>query len=149
MTGLSGETGWTGLIRASLVAAALLLAIQTARAQPDSGVAQSSPTLVLPDRLVNGGQTEDKPLDVRFVTDPDTSVDLGSLRIWVRKFFGWVDVTGRLLHSPKAQIGLWGVHLEGGLLPAGEHEVRVAFRDTKGRLFDATETFRIIAQAGN
>lgn len=35
-----------------------------------------------------------------------------------------------------------------GLLPAGEHVIRVAFRDTKGRLFDATESIRIIAHVG-
>ena len=146
---LLGATGRTGVIQAALVAAALLFTAHASLARTDSGGSQGSPAIVLPDRLLSGGQTEDAPIDVRFVTDPDTSVDLGSLRIWVRKFFGWVDVTGRLLRSPKAQIGLWGVHLEGGLLPAGEHEIRVAFRDTKGRLFDATETFRIIAQAGN
>lgn len=149
MAGLLGETDSIAVFRASLLVAALLLPMRAAFAQPDSVGARSSPAIVLPDRLVNGGQTEDAPIDVQFVTEADTSVDLGSLRIWVHKFFGWVDITGRLQHSPKAQIGLWGVHLEGGLLPAGEHVIRVAFRDTKGRLFDATETIRIAAQAGS
>ena len=143
---LVGTTAATRVIQAALVVAALLFTMHTASARTDAGGSQSSPAIVLPDRLVTGGQTEDTPIDVRFVTEADTSVDLGSLRIWVHKFFGWVDVTGRLLRSPKAQIGLWGVHLDGGLLPAGEHEIRVAFRDTKGRLFDATQTFRIIGQ---
>lgn len=142
----SGATSRTGVIQAALVMVALLLSMQMAVARTDANTAQATPAIALPDRLVNGGQTEDAPIDVRFLTEADTSVDLGSLRIWVHKFFGWVDVTGRLLRSPKAQIGLWGVHLEGGLLPAGEHEIRVAFRDTKGRLFDATERIRIIAQ---
>ena len=146
---LLGAIARIGVIRAALVVAAMLFTVHAAVARTDFGGSQDGPAIVLPDRLVGGGQTEDAPIDVRFLTGADTSVDLGSLRIWVHKFFGWVDVTGRLLRSPKAQIGLWGVHLEGGLLPAGEHEIRVAFRDTKGRLFDATETIRIVAQGGS
>lgn len=128
--------------------AVLLFAMSAAVARTDPDGLPRGPAIVLPDRLIKGGQTEDAPIDVRFVTEQDTSVDLDSLRIWVRKFIGWVDITGRLQRSPKAQIGLWGVHLDGGLLPAGEHVIRVAFRDTKGRLFDATETIRIVAQPG-
>lgn len=145
---LSGATGRTSLIQAVLVIAVLLCAMHTAIARTDPDGLPGAPTIVLPDRLINGGQTEDAPIDVRFVTEQDAPVDLGSLRIWVRRFIGWVDITGRLQHSPKAHIGLSGVHLEGGLLPAGEHVIRVAFHDTKGRLFDTTETIRIMAQTG-
>jgi hypothetical protein len=77
------------------------------------------------------------------VTAPDTKVDLGSLHVWVHKFVGWVDVTQRLLSHPQVRVGVWGIHLDGGVLPVGEHLVRVSFQDMRGRAVDAIRSIRI------
>ncbi len=126
---------------------ALLMGGHGAIAQPASGSPPRGPGIVVPERLLTGVIRSDAPIDVRFVTAPDAAVDLASLRVWVRQFNGWLDVTDMLLRTPGAQVGGWGIHLDGGLLPAGEHEVRVSFRDMKGRAVEETKTIRI-AMAG-
>ena len=121
---------------------AALLAGHSASARTEGG-ANGSPTIVLPDSLVGGGQSVDAPIDVRFVTAADTQVDLGSLHVWVHKFIGWIDVTQRLLQHPQVRVGVWGIHLDGGVLPAGEHLVRLSLQDMKGRATEAIRTIRI------
>jgi hypothetical protein len=133
-----------GSVHGAAVVAALFIAAHDAKAQTQvSGVA-GGPAIVVPDGLLTGRQPADMPIDIRFVTAPDTAVDLSSLHVWVHKFIGWVEVTQGLLTHPHVQVHRWGIHLEGGVLPAGEHEVRVSFHDLKGRVVDATETIRIL-----
>lgn len=55
-------------------------------------------------------------------------------------------MTETLLSHPHVQIGGWGIHLDPGVPPAGEHLVRLSFQDMKGRSVEAIETIRI-AQA--
>lgn len=88
-------------------------------------------------------QSADAPIDVRFVTEADTHVDLGSLHVWAHKFVGRIDVTQRLLQHPRARVGVWGIHLDGGVLPAGEHLVRLSLHDMNGRAVEAIQTIRI------
>lgn len=133
-------------LRAILIAVqfgVMLATAHTAHAQTETG----GPAIVVPDGLLAGGQRSDAPIDVRFVTAPDTPVDIGSLHIWVHKFVGWVDITDRLLRHPQVHVSSWGIHLEGGVVPAGEHLVRLALHDVKGRIAETTETIRIV-QAG-
>ena|SRR5579863_5598096 len=124
-----------------------LVGTHAAVARTDSSGSADSPAIVLPDYLFSGSQRSDAPIDVQFVTASDTSVDLRSLHVWVHKMIGWIDVTERLLSHPQVHIGGWGIHLDAGVLPAGEHLVRLSFHDMKGRAVDAIETIRI-AQAG-
>jgi hypothetical protein len=84
----------------------------------------------LPDHLLTGSQREDAPIGVKFVTAPDTAVDLSTLR-----------------RLPGASVGGWGIHLDGGILPAGEHQIRVAFHALKGRAIEVIETIRITQAA--
>ena len=128
---------------AALVVVALSVSVHAAVARTDVSNSAGGPAIVLPDGLLTGSQREDAPIDVKFVTAPDTSVDLGSLHIWVHKFLGWIDVTNRLAHHPRAYVGGWGIHLDAGVLPAGEHQIRVAFHDMQGRAVEAIETIRI------
>jgi len=61
----------------------------------------------------------------------------------------WIDVTDMLLRHPRVRIGGWGIHLDGGVLPVGAHQVRLSFRDTKGRAVEATETIQIMQAGGS
>jgi hypothetical protein len=103
-----------------------------------------SPVVVLPDRLPHGGLPEDAPIDITFATASDTSVDLSSVRVWVHKFFGWIDTTNKLRSDVRVHISALGIHLDSGMLPAGEYEVRVSVRDMKGRLVEATGIVRVL-----
>jgi hypothetical protein len=131
-------------IRAAVHAAALMVTAHTAMAQTVSSGPPGSPAIVLPGSLLSGTQPADAPIDIKFVTTPDTAVDLTSLHIWVHQMVGWVEVTERLLRLPQVHVSGWGIHLEGGVLPPGEHEVRLSFQDLKGRVVDATRTIRIL-----
>jgi hypothetical protein len=136
--------GKISTILAVIPVAAIFLAAHAARAQTNANGPAGSPTILLPDRLRTGSQQADAPIDIRFVTAPDTAVDLSSLHIWVRKTLGWIDVTDRLRTNPQVHVNVWGIHLDGGVLPVGEHQVRLAFHDMKGRAADATQTIRIL-----
>ena len=127
---------------------AACFAVPIAAADTASTGSGRGPGIVVPDRLLSGRQGPDAPIEVRFVTAPDAAVDLASLRIWVLHSDGWVDMTGLLLRWPGVRVGGWGIHIDGGLLPAGEHQVRVSFHDVKGRAVDETKTIRI-AMGGN
>lgn len=120
-----------------------LLIAHVANARTEAGDLGGGPAIIVPDALVGGGQSADAPIDVRFVTEAGTQVDLGSLHVWVHKFIGWIDVTERLLRHPQVRYGVWGIHLDGGVLPAGEHLVRLSLHDMKGRAVEAIETIRI------
>jgi hypothetical protein len=133
----------------AVLIAALFCAAHAAIAQTDSNGPAGSPAIVLPDRLLSGSQGPDAPIDIRFVTAPDTTVDLSSLHVWVHKLIGWVEVTDQLLTHPQVRINRWGIHIDGGVLPVGDHQVRLSFHDMKGRVLDATETIRIILRAGS
>ena len=137
----------SNFILAGISAAVLLVAAHGAIAEAVSGGPARGPAIVVPDCLLTGSQLPEAPIDVRFVTAPGTSVDLASLRIWVHQFSGWVDVTDMLLRHPGVRVGRSGIHLDGGVLPAGQHEVRLSFHDTKGQAVDETKTIRI-AQFG-
>ena len=126
---------------AALLVAALLVAGHAASARTESDA--GSPSIVVPECLLTGSQRPDAPVDVTFVTAPDAAVDLASLHIWVHKFIGWVDVTERLMTHPHVRVSGWGIHFDGGVLPAGEHQVRLLFHDMKGRVAEATEIIRI------
>src|SRR6266567_6369247 len=102
-------------ILTAVPAVALLLGTPAAIAGPGSDGAVSSPEIVLPESLLTG-QPTDAPIDVKFVTSPDTSVNLASLRIWLREFIGWVDVTEQLLRHPRVRVSGRGIHLDGGVL---------------------------------
>ena len=78
------------------------------------------------------------------MTAPDTVVDLPSLQIWLHQSLGWIDVTDRLPRHPQLHVDASDIHLDGGVLPVGEHEVRLMFHDMKGRAVDVTETNRIL-----
>jgi hypothetical protein len=133
---------------AALVAAALLVAGHGASARTESGGSTGSPAIVVPECLLTGSQRPDAPIDVKFVTAPDAAVDLASLHIWVHRFIGWVDVTDRLMTHPHVRVSGWGIHFDGGVLAAGEHQVRLLFHDMKGRVAEATEIIRIAAGGG-
>lgn len=134
------------VVVAGISAAALAIAAQGAIAETASS--GRAPAILVPDCLLTGSQRSDAPVDVRFVTASDASVDLSSLRVWVHQFNGWLDVTDMLLRHPQVRVGGWGIHFEGGVLPAGEHQVRVSFHDLKGRTADETRTIRIAQVAG-
>lgn len=138
----------SNIVLAGISAAALLIAARGAIAETASGGPARAPAIVVPDCLLTGSQRSDAPVDVRFVTASDASVDLSSLRVWVHQFSGWVDVTDMLLRHPQVRVGGSGIHFEGGVLPAGEHQVRVSFHDLKGRAVDETRTIRIAQVAG-
>lgn len=124
-----------------------LLIAHAAHARTEAGNLDGAPAIILPDELVGSVQSADAPIDVRFVTEADTQVDLGSLHVWVHKFIGWIDVTERLLKHPQVRVGIWGIHLNGGVLPAGEHLVRLSLHDMKGRAVEAIQTIRIAEYA--
>jgi len=132
------------LILATLVGA-LFATPETAPAKAFSNGSIDSPVVVLPDRLLHGGLPETAPIDIAFVTASDTSVDLSSLRVLVHKFFGWFDMTNRLRSDARAHISARGIHLDSGMLPAGEYEVWVSLRDMKGRLVEATGIVHILS----
>ncbi len=136
---MKNETRMRSGFFAALPVLALILTGHAAVASTDS----VGPAIVLPDCLKNGSQLANTPIDVSFVTAPDTPVDLSSLHVWIHKFIGWVDVTDRLRQHPNVRVSGWGIHLDGGILPVGEHLVRVSFRDMKGRIAEATQTIRI------
>ena len=132
-------------IRAVSMIVGLLIAAHPTFAHTYSSGSPGGPAVVLPDCLLAGGQPANTPIDIAFVTAPDTSVDLASLHVWVHTpLFGWVDATSRLLSQPQVYINPHGMHLDGGMLPPGEHRVRISFRDHRGRTVDATETIRIL-----
>lgn len=133
---------------AALLVAALLVAGHAASARTDSDGSTGNPEIVVPECLLTGSQRLDAPVDVKFVTAPDATVDLASLHIWVHRFTGWVDVTDRLMAHPHVRVSGWGIHFDGGVLPAGEHQVRLLFHDMKGRVAEATEIIRIAAGGG-
>ena len=124
--------------------AALLVGVRAIIAQAEPSASVGSPTIVLPDGLRTSGQRADAPIDILFVTAPDTSVDLTSLHVWVHKLTGWIDVTNSLLSHPQVHVSGLGIHLDAGVLPAGEHQVRLSFHDLKGRVLDATEIIRLL-----
>ncbi len=124
-----------------------LVIAHAASAGTEAGNPDGRPAIILPHGLAGGGQSADAPIDVRFVTEADTQVDLGSLHVWVHKFIGWIGVTERLLQHPQVRFGVWGIHLEGGVLPAGEHLVRLSLHDMKGRAAEAIQTIRIAEYA--
>src|SRR5579859_6861730 len=113
---------------------ALTASERTEAANPDG-----RPAIILPDVLVGNVQGADAPIDVRFVTEADTQVDLGTLHVRAHKFVGWIDITQRLLEHPRARVGVWGIHLDGGVLPAGQHLVRLSLHDMKGRAVEAIQ----------
>jgi hypothetical protein len=129
---------------AALLAAPLIISHGAVAQTPARGAAEG-PAIELPNGLLTGGQRADAPIDIRFVTAPDAAVDLPSLRVWVHKLIGWIDVTDQLLTHPHVHVDKAGIHLDGGVLPAGDHEVRLSFHDLKGRVVDAMGTIRIRA----
>lgn len=137
-------TGQSNIVSAAVALAALMFGAPVAVAQTYSSGPPGSPSIVLPDRLVSSGQQADAAIDIKFVTTPDTTVDLTSLHIWWHRALGWMDVTDRLRSHPQVHVSLSGIHLDAGVLPAGAHEVRLIFHDMKGRILDATETIRIL-----
>jgi hypothetical protein len=129
---------------ASVLLAAILVVAHAAIAQADPNGPPGSPAIVLPDGLSTAGQRADAPIDIRFVTAPDAAVDLTSLHVWVRKLPGWIEVTDSLLRHPQVHVNESGIHFDAGVLPVGDHEVRLSFHDMKGRILDATGTIRLL-----
>ena len=130
-----------------ITALGALVIAHAASARTEADSPDGRPAIILPDALLGSGQSADAPIDVRFVTEAGTQVDLGSVHVWVHKFIGWIDVTERLLRHPQVRFGVWGIHLEGGVLPAGEHLVRLSLHDMKGRAAEAIQTIRIAEYA--
>lgn len=134
------------IIAVIAVIGSLMIAL-TVSARAEAAKPDGRPAIILADALVGSVQGADAPIEVRFVTEADRQVDLGSLHVWVHRFVGWIDVTQRLLRHPLLRVGVWGIHLDGGVLPAGEHLVRLSLQDMKGRVVEAIQTIRIADNA--
>lgn len=134
------------IIAVIAVIGSLMIAL-TVSARAEAAKPDGRPAIILADALVGSVQGADAPIEVRFVTEADTQVDLGSLHVWVHRFVGWIDVTQRLLRHPRVRVGVWGIHLDGGVLPAGEHLVRLSLQDMKERAVEAIQTIRIADNA--
>lgn len=141
---MTAPTKKPNIVSAAVPLAVLLLTAPVAEAQTCCSGPPGSPSIELPRRLVTSGQQADTPIDIKFVTTPDTTVNLASLHIWLHRALGWIDVTDRLRSHPRVHVNGSGIHLDGGVLPAGAHEVRLIFQDLKGRTLDATETIHIL-----
>jgi hypothetical protein len=131
-------------ILAMTVAVGLLVAAPVASAHTYSSGLPGGPAIVLPNCLLAGGEPANAPIDITFVTAPDTSVDLASLHVWVHTLLGWVDATNRLLSRPGVHVTAHSIHLDGGVLPAGKHQVRISFHDQRGQIVEATGTILIL-----